>query len=122
MAGGDKIYIMAALSLQADHHGSKLPVTRLDPLTQVTDIKILAENTKQVAVGDKYGSGAAGTHQGGLLAKMRCIAGHDCLCTGPAYSLVANQPVHIALPWTNCAGRQPFSCCINTILQFTCFM
>ena len=56
MAGSDKINVMTALPLQAGHHGSQLPVTCLDPMAQVADIEILAEDAEQVAIGDKYGS------------------------------------------------------------------
>jgi hypothetical protein len=55
MAWGDKIYVMATLTLQADHHCRKLTVIGLDPFAQVADIKILAKDTEQIAVGDEYG-------------------------------------------------------------------
>ena len=103
MRRGDKIYIVAALALQTHHHRGKLALVCFNPLPQVADLVILAEDTEQAAVGQKYCPRAAGADQGAFFAEMGGIAGNYSPGPGAADPFFIGEPVNLALPRTDTA-------------------
>jgi hypothetical protein len=62
-------------------------------LAQLADRVILAEETSKVAVSEEYSTRTMSTHQGGFLAEVRAVAGHECFAGGAAPADVASRPV-----------------------------
>jgi hypothetical protein len=62
---------MAAHALQIEHYRSQL--FGIDFLTdaRMAYVKVLAKYAQQVAMGEKYRSGAVGAHQRGFFAEVR---------------------------------------------------
>jgi hypothetical protein len=54
---------MAAHALQFDHYRSQLFGTDFLTDTLMADVKVLAKDAQQVAMSEKYRSGAVGAHQ-----------------------------------------------------------
>ena len=70
----------------------------------MADIKILAKQTHQVAMGEKYGAGAMGAHQGGLFTEMGVVAGDPCLRCRVTYAGFTAKPVNAAFTRAKGAG------------------
>jgi hypothetical protein len=96
---------MAPGLLQVYHHGGKLFIGHFRTAAFMADVKVLAENTKQVAVGKEYGAGAVSSNQWGFLAKMRVIAGNPCASPGFTYpERFRTHAIDPAFPWTERTG------------------
>jgi hypothetical protein len=59
---------MAAHALQIDHYPSQLFGIDFLTDTLMANVKVLAKDAQQVAMGEKYRSGAVGAHQRGFFA------------------------------------------------------
>ena len=74
MGRRDKINIVASLSLQIEHHCSQFFAGHLPAVTLMTDVKVLAKETEQVAMGKKNGAGAMGAYQWIFFPEMGIVA------------------------------------------------
>ncbi len=111
MAGRHKVDIVAALLLQAEHHAGQLFGLHLLPHANLADLVILAVLAGQVAPGEKDGARSTPAHQGGLLAKVRTIAGDNGPLAGVAAgALCAQAAIHAALAGAQIAGFQAGVC------------
>jgi len=72
----------------------------------VADVKILAKQTLQIAMGKKNRTGTVVADQGLLLPKMRAEAGYPGELAGIAKPCFARQPVNAAFSGTKHAGFQ----------------
>jgi hypothetical protein len=72
----------------------------------VADFKVLAKQTKKVAMAEKDRPRPPRSNKRVLLSKMRGIPGKDRISAGAAISLLAFQTVYAAVPWTQRAGLQ----------------
>ena len=84
MGRGDKINIVASAVLQVEHHCGQLLTGYLLTATLMTDVKVLAEQTEQIAMGKENCTGAAVSDQRLLFAKMGVVAGYPCEFSGIA--------------------------------------
>ena len=73
MLPGGNIDIHASARLQADHHGSKLFQFNIAPLSALTDLIVMAECVRKLAVGDGNRIRSPAPDKQRLLAKMQPI-------------------------------------------------
>ncbi len=104
MGGRNKVDIVAAPSLKPDHSGCQFLIGVRGTVPLHADLIILTEDTFEIAMGEKNGSGAAAPHERRFLAIMREDARDEearrCF-TVPEHSL---QPVNPAPARAQCAG------------------
>jgi hypothetical protein len=65
---------MASVLLQGEHDGRQLRSGYFLTMALVADVKVLAKQTHEIAVGKKNGAGAGGAHQGLFLTEMGIVA------------------------------------------------
>jgi hypothetical protein len=73
----------------------------------VTDIKILAEEAKQVTMGKKNRPGTVVAYQRRFFAKVWHTAGYNSQFTGPAMSCLSGKAVSMAAARTQVTRSQP---------------
>jgi len=74
----------------------------------VTDVIILAENTIQIAVGEKNRAGAALTNQRGFFSEMGAVRSHHRLGSGAAKAQFPGLSIDPAAAGTKLATQQHF--------------
>jgi hypothetical protein len=89
MSGCDYIDIMAADPLESDHHVRQILILDLLSFSLVRDRPVLAEDTAEVAIGEKDGTGPISANQGYLFTKMGMRTENHGSCRGPAKALFA---------------------------------
>jgi hypothetical protein len=71
---------MASVLLQGEHDGRQFRSGYFLTMALVADVKVLAKQTHEIAVGKKYGAGAVGAHQRlcRKAGQRDTFAGKDC--------------------------------------------
>lgn len=97
---------MTALCLQLQHHRRKPGRRCRRALWPPTNVKVLAEDTPQVASGKEDRAGTFPTPQAVLFAKVRRVARDHCVTPGLANGESVFQPVHSTITRPDFAGPQ----------------
>jgi hypothetical protein len=113
---------MAPDLLEFQHHGRKLAIRNRFPNALVADVVILAKIAQQVAMGEKYRAGTVSANQGLFFPEMRVIAGNHGGSPCLAYSRLAGQAIHLALPGTQHARFQEFEGIFPLLFEKALFM
>jgi hypothetical protein len=108
MRGGDEVDVVGALLLKVEHDTSQ--TFRLDLLARsiVTDIEVLTETAKEVAVGEEDGARSASSDQRVLFSEVRTEAREDSPAPGSAESPFIFQAVDPTPSRAQFTGSQPF--------------
>jgi hypothetical protein len=101
--------VMASLVLQVKHHVGKLPVGNRCTEAVVADLKILAKEAKEIAVGKKDRPGTVFPDQRPLLAEVGSEIGNHSPFSGLTYTRIPGETVNSALSWTQGATGQNLS-------------
>jgi hypothetical protein len=95
-------------------HSFSLPV--------LADIEILAEDTSEVAAGEKDRAGAAHAHQRRFLAEVRPVARYDRMVCYAAGAYLAAQAAGSARARTHATRLKQVLYCVDAPLQFPALM
>src|SRR6516225_7342571 len=89
-----------------NHQSCQIPGVQFSAVTDLADLKILAEDAAQIAPGEEDRSRALPAAKHILLAEMRKSARHSRMPADFADAELIGSPVHtLAQSWTDRAGR-----------------
>jgi putative protein kinase ArgK-like GTPase of G3E family len=74
----------------------------------LTDVVILAKDTCQVAVGEKYRARAKSSYQNFFFSEVRSEAANGGISSRLAKALFVFKAIYVTLPWTQFAIRRNF--------------
>jgi hypothetical protein len=97
---------VAALILQGEHDGCQLIVCDFVTHPLVTDVKVLAKQAQQIAMGEKNCAGTVGSDKRCFFSEMRTVAGYPGKFAGFAKSGFAGQPINTAFSGAKHTGFQ----------------
>jgi len=103
---GNEIDVVAAQILEVEHHPGQLGGLGFAAFAEVADLEILAEEAKEIAVGEEDRPRSPCSHQRVLFYEMGAMAGNHGFQACPAKSLFACLTVYLALPRAEPAAFQ----------------
>ena len=108
---------MTSLLLQSEHDGGQFLIRNLLSMAFMADIKVLAKQTHEIAVCEKYGAGAMFAYQWRFLAKMGVVTGNPGLTGGFAYTNFTGKPVNAAFARAKLTWAEKLASCFYLLLQ-----